>query len=498
VLKTDVLDRTRSPRAVTRTWWPVAGVVLLVLAAATITRADADLWGHVRFGLDTLRDHRLTAIDPYSFTQDLPWLNHEWLSELQMGLAYAIAGNAGLSLLKAALAFGTFAIIWSSLRGAANGARIVVIVLVMFGTIHMTSSLRPQLWTFLSFALLCRAISDPFSRLRRWLPVLFAFWANTHGGWVVGLGVLGVWAGVEMLIKPETRRAWILIIVASALATLCTPYGWKLWEFVARTVRVSRDIDEWRSLWGTPVLNWVPWFVAVGAIVWTAARRSASLLPVVAVLSMLAYGSARVMRIESLFISAASILLAPLVIARWPARLVRLPVDRSRYEPVVALVMFLVPAVGSGVIAARSVGCLPTMGDWAPDAEPVALLARNAGGRLVTHFNWGEYALWHLGPRLRISMDGRRETVYSDLRIAEHDAVIAGTAAGLETLAAWNPEYVWLPVTSDTTRKWLVQHGYRLALETARSFVAVRSDLPLLGGPSTSRIEGTLPGCFPG
>jgi len=483
---------------VTRTWWPLAGLVLLVLAAATITRADADLWGHVRFGLDSLRDRRLTSIDPYSFTQDVPWLNHEWLSELQMGMAYAIAGSVGLSLLKAALAFLTFAIVWSALRGAANGARIAVMVLVTFGTIHMTSSLRPQLWTFVSFALLCRALSDPFSRLRRWLPVLFALWANVHGGWVVGLGVLGVWAAIEMLIKPETRRAWFVIAAASALATLCTPYGWKLWEFVARTVRVTRDIDEWRSLWGTPVLNWVPWFVAVGGIMWAAARRSVSLLPVVAVLSMLAYGSARVMRIESLFVCAAAILLAPLVIARWPARFVRLPADRSRYEPVVALVMFLVPAVASGVIAARSVGCLPTIGDWAPDAEPVVVLAQNAGGRLVTYFNWGEYALWHLGPQLRISMDGRRETIYSDRRIAEHDAIIEGTAAGLETLAKWNPEYVWLPASSRTTRKWLMQHGYRLALESPRSFVAVRADLATPGPSTPVAGTGTLPGCFPG
>jgi hypothetical protein len=43
-------------------------------------QADPDLWGNVRFGLDVLRDHAPSRIDHYSFTQDIPWVNHEWLS----------------------------------------------------------------------------------------------------------------------------------------------------------------------------------------------------------------------------------------------------------------------------------------------------------------------------------------------------------------------------------------------------------------------------------
>jgi hypothetical protein len=112
----------------------------------------------------------------------------------------------------------------------------------------------------------------------------------------------------------------------------------------------------------------------------------------------------------------------------------------------------------------------------------------------VTSFNWGEYAIWHLGPRLRVSIDGRRETVYSERRIVENEAVVAGTPAGLELLAHWRPEYVWLPATSVATRAWLTQHGYRIELETRRSFVAVRGDLQPLASPASSV---SLAACFP-
>jgi hypothetical protein len=35
-------------------------------------------------------------------------------------------------------------------------------------------------------------------------------------------------------------------------------------------------------------------------------------------------------------------------------------------------------------------------------------------GNLATPFQWGQYVLWKLGPDVRISFDGRYETVYPD------------------------------------------------------------------------------------
>src|SRR5262245_51655817 len=78
-----------------------------VFCALLKTEADPDLWGHVRFGLDTLSTGRLTAIDPYSYTSDIPWLNHEWLSEVIMGAAYRTFGSGGLVAVKIVLAIAT-------------------------------------------------------------------------------------------------------------------------------------------------------------------------------------------------------------------------------------------------------------------------------------------------------------------------------------------------------------------------------------------------------
>jgi hypothetical protein len=470
----------------------LAGVIL-VFAAALSSRADADLWGHVRFGLDTLHARRLTSVDPYSFTQDTPWINHEWLSEVQMGAAYGAAGPTGLQLLKATIVSIVTVLIWTALARVQIIVRLAILVVLFLGTIHMWATIRPQLWTLLCLALTCRILVSNSSLVRWWLPAVFALWANCHGGWVVGLSLLGAWAVGSVVTRPAEWRGWVVIVCATALATLCNPYGWRLWEFVVQTVRVARSIEEWQPLWRAPGLNWLPWIVAVVAVLWLVVRRrSDRWLATTGGLAMLAYGAVQVQRIESLFVVATAILIAPRIAAEWPAAGHTQP--RTTRAQLVTSVTALACA---GALAAwfvwRSWNCIPIFGDWVPDRASAQVLEHAEPGRLVTFFDWGEYAIWHFGPRLRVSMDGRRETVYSDARIAEHDAIVTGSPAGLAALEAWRPEYVWLPARSAATKRWLVAHGYRIDADTARSFVAVRADLPALAAA-----PGPVPqACFP-
>src|SRR4029453_10771833 len=52
-----------------------------------------------------------------------------------------------------------------------------------------------------------------------------------------------------------------------------------------------------------------------------------------------------------------------------------------------------------------------------PRAQPIGAVRYLAehpdlGPDLALEFPWGEYAIWHLAPRFRVSVDGRYETVY--------------------------------------------------------------------------------------
>lgn len=469
---------------------------LLAFAALTYTTADSDLWGHLRFGLDLLRDHHLTSVDPYSFTQDRPWINHEWLSELQTAIAWQMAGVAGLALLKGALAFVTVALFWTTRQDLRVSVKAAVLLLFVIGTVHVTSSIRPQVWTFMCVGLLCRALLSEGWRSRRWLPVLFAFWANCHGGWIVGFAILGTWAAGESLVDRRALRGWILLVPASLLATLANPYGWKLWQFLLQTVRPSRgtNIIEWRPLFETPAINWIPWIVAVAATLWTIRGPARRRVAIAASLAVLAYGSFRVMRVEPLFIEAATILLSPALAERWPARTAA-ATPRSVADRAALWVLCALPVSGAMWLFTFTLTCVPDISIFNPDLVAVDALRDAQSGRIVTYFNWGQYAIWQFGSRLRVSMDGRRETVYSDARLSEADDIVFGRTAGLAALDRWRADYVWLPEVCEVTRNWLAGHGYRIDLETNDSFIAVRADHPVLNVPP-ARLAGKAR-CFP-
>jgi len=212
-------------------------------------------------------------------------------------------------------------------------------------------------------------------------------------------------------------------------------------------------------------------------------------------LAMLAYASLKVIRIVPLFVLCSGILLSEFVATRWPRRSEQTPAPAKGEWPL-AIGLAVAAIVGAGWLLSSSLRCVAMEGDWIPDGVASRRLEGAMPGRLVTFFDWGQYAIWHLSPTLRVSMDGRRETVYSDARLDEHGAILNGTPEGLALLDQWSPEYVWLPATSTATKSWLMARGYRLEHESAQSFVAVRADLPALATPSTQTSH--VAACFPG
>ena len=313
----------------------LAVVVIVVLAFASLrTAADPDLWGHVRFGQDILAAHSIPRADPYSFTSDRPWVNHEWLAEVLMAAAYGAAGAAGLIALKLAVVLCTFVVVWRALRHAGVFRPIAagLLVIAAAGVYPQLIAIRPQLFSVLLFATLLALMNGAGRgrwRLLLWTPVLFGLWANLHGGWIVGLGVLGLWSVGRVFPalsvaegRPGAPVLWAAGGTALALAgTLATPYGVGLWRFLWETVGLGRaDISDWQPIFYSPS-HIVAWALAASLAVMAWRRHGkaamAQLLPVLA-LGLLAL---RVVRLEGFFALAAVILLAPHFAALGPERL---------------------------------------------------------------------------------------------------------------------------------------------------------------------------------
>ena len=175
--------------------------LLIVLAFVTMTRADPDLWGHVRFGGDMIDSAAIRVPDTYSFTSDKPWTNHEWLAEIIMAAAYRTAGAAGLVLLKLTIIALSLACVWRIVdrrrRGAAAGGD--PDETRAGGILPRAQQVRPQIFSVLCFSVLVLLLRRAEKRpALLWLaPPLLAFWANMHGGWLVGCGTLCLWCAAR-------------------------------------------------------------------------------------------------------------------------------------------------------------------------------------------------------------------------------------------------------------------------------------------------------------
>jgi hypothetical protein len=472
-------------------WLPCLSLGAILLS---VTRTDPDLWGHVRFGLDWLRSHRLPAVDPYSFTQDRPWINHEWLSEAMMGAAFQAGGAAGLVLLKAAVMSGAIAVLLSRLRGASPLLSAAVALAAIVGTLPLSATVRPQVWSVLGLALLAPLLDGPRPDGRRVLlsAALFAVWANLHGGWITGGAVVAVHVAIRGTRAPGEAIRWLALGAASLGGTLLNPYGVGLWRFLATTIRLSRpDISEWQPFGpGEPAIMWVSIVVPVVLMGLLARRRGTRpRSETIAVVCVMVLAGLRISRIAPLILIPALAFLAPWIARAW-GKLGALTVN-GRAGAAVLLLPGILAVLATPAPVSRLLSCLPIRDRWAPDRVAAASLIA-AEGRLWTTFDWGEYSIWHFGPALRVSIDGRRETVYSGELVEWHRAVERGDTAALQRLADLAPEYVWLPASRQAARAGLVSRGYRIDVETPGSFVAVRSDLGVLAAAAPP-----LSSCFP-
>ena len=475
----------------------VLGSVMIVVLA--LSWVDPDVWGHVRFGRDIVTAGQLPHEDPYSFTSDIPWVNHEWLSEVIMATAFRVGGSTGLILLKLSLALGTvIAAMWGVWKRTQDvvlqDALAAVLIAGIWIRIYV---IRPQLFSLLCFAILVWVIRDvERGAIRRlaWLPLVFALWVNMHGGWVVGAGVLVLWAASTALTSANVPgRALTLAVAASAAATLLNPYGIKMWGFLAETVRPERPwIDDWRPLFATPAL--LPFWLPVAAAAAFGFWRGRRVVPWghAVIVVVLAFASVRVSRLDAFFAIATVTLLGPSIAA---VRSIQM-----RAAPVTGRTRIVSAALAAGVLLGTAAGtptfrCISMEGlDWLP--EPEAVPAMRAGvlkGRMITWFGWGEYALWHLAPDVKVSFDGRRETVYSEGLGDNHVRLYWAPEQAVDFLRHIDADFAWLPRELPLSG-FLSAAGWSRIFEGSRSIVLSR--IPRDPLPNVAVVSGGR--CFPG
>jgi hypothetical protein len=229
---------------------------------------DPDVWWHIKVGEDILRTHHWPTTDPYSFTAlGTPWIAYEWLGEIALALMYRLGGVVSLCVFL--IAVGSVIILslyWLATVRSGNSKAAFVSALFLASLAFASFTLRPQMLGYL-FLILTLLVMEKFRQGVSWplwtLPFIFLAWVNTHGSFIIGIGVVALYlvaglfsfqtGSVEAIAWTRKQRLRLETALLFCLAVLpITPYGTQLAVYpfdmaFSQPINVA-NVNEWRPM----------------------------------------------------------------------------------------------------------------------------------------------------------------------------------------------------------------------------------------------------------
>jgi hypothetical protein len=432
----------------------ICGVALVALATlACLSPVHNDTWWHLAYGREMAVRGGFGQFDAFSYTAlGRPFPNHQWLAERLMYALWALGGLPLLTLACAVLLVGGWVLCWHLTRGP-----LLDRLLITGGAIAASTlvwSIRPQVFTV---ALLPLVITLLVQQRVWWIPGVVLLWANLHGGVMLALVAIALWAAVALLYDRGGCVRLATVLGLSAAATFCTPLGTGYWPAIFASLKRSQVnlLQEWQPP-GWPPEHLFFW-CAVVAVVVLSAQRWRGLTSTV---------DRALVASAILFLPAATNSLrniSPFMMVAAPAisRLLftsQVQADRPAGRGAVAGLLLAGTAAIVVVFTAWS-GPWPRLG-WVPLDRADVEAIRTCPGPIYNTYAAGGPIIW-LVPDHPVFVDSRQDP-YQDGLIAEATSIELGGDPN-PLLRRFAIQCAVLPVSSPTgptleARGWSVRH----------------------------------------
>lgn len=426
-------------------------IILLLLIMALRTPLDTDMWWHLRAGEETWLNRQVYSVDTFSFTRSGQiWLNHSWLSQVMMFVLFQTGGYLALSVWVAVTAATSMALVYFQMEGHSllRGA-----ILILAGAAaSVVWSPRPQIMSLVLFGLVSYLLYLYKWKKKNhliWLVPIFLIWGNLHGGYVLGVILLGVMIGGELLNKiipgktefhmdwPEIRK---LVFWASSgmLAVLINPFGIGMWKIPFNTVGVKalQDfISEWASpdfhqLFQQPML-WMLFLIFIAIGISKKTIDGTDLLSLI-VFSWFAFTARR--NFGPFAMVSAPVISRHLhdIFENWKsegknknklsATAGNISDNTRNWINLAIIVLLVVAASWKAVDVNKTSFVREKESEIFPSQAVDILLNENNPGKIFNEYNWGGYLIWHLRD-FQVFVDGRTD-LYGDEILDDYLAVV--------------------------------------------------------------------------
>jgi len=408
----------------------LAGLLLILLTGLFFSHpvGDADFGWHLRYGETELRQHRIIKTNEFSsLLPNYSWANHSWGFDILLKLVFGSDRFWLVSLSAGFLIALSFYLVVQ--KPVSTSTLLTTGIFWFFGQQLLNIGLRSQLFSLLFTALLWQ-----FIRFKhyKFIPLLFLVWANLHGQFIVGLGLL------TLSIIPKPSKIQFLTLFASIAVTFINPFGLSLWT----TALAHLNDPNLKNIY-----EWMPWELTSSRMIaligltivawWHIVRQKISFslqLPLAAI-TVMALTSRRI-------IPYYLIMLVPFLIQffdRYQAKLNRLFYPIGFILALIAINQFLNHRVFDQ--------------SWSSYCQTNVLCSEKAiefmrshqlQGSLFNSYRIGGHLIYRL-PEMKPMIDGRMTVWRQDSQVSPYQmysTIVYNWANGLTYFANLNPDYV--------------------------------------------------------
>ena len=478
--------------------------IIVLLAYNNI--ADGDLWARLAQGASILKHGKLIRHDIFAFTPVLPeYIDHAWGAGLIFFSLLNFAGPESLLVFKIIIACLTMLTILAIGRGIGSSWTSLLLIMIPSALVILPAYfpvVRSYVFTYLFFAIFLLLLEEVW-RGKRWpliaIPLIMIVWVNVHGGFVAGLGAIGIYIVAMAVLKKDVRLP-LAALIASIAATFINPFGAKLWGYLASVLTHPRiQVNEWRPIpligidlhIGFRILFIV--IVCILAANWGYILKTRSAYRFF-LLVITAYLGFRYRRHVPLFGITAAAFAGPYLddlFRRLSASFRGITDPRKMMAGAILtiygvaallVILFILPQVSFIVLA--PVGFYPVR-------EADILMHAQAKGNLVVPLRWGNYAMWRLYPNIKVSMCGRSETIYPESTFEmNHDFFFKSGFEWNRIVFDYTVDYIFVEIGNTRLQpEDLTRLGFDAIWSNGYSALYARRDL----APALRKVARALP-----
>jgi tetratricopeptide (TPR) repeat protein len=420
------------------------GTIITLLALMYVIQyvSSTELWTHLKAGEWIIQHRSIPHHDIFSYTfHGKEWIDFEWLFQAIIYVTYLVLQFKGLVILQAVLIMLIIFIFYKNSilfdRGE-HWITFLTLVLVL-NVMKPQIVLRPQIIFLLFLVSYIYILNLYYFRNKNYLfllPIFQVFWTNIHGSFVLGIILAGLfflisttqllWANrnnINSVFKNKMLIISLAVVILLFVASLVNPYGYTIYDIPLKTAFAKEAqgfIQEWSPIslkslfcFSFDSLLWFKVFFLLTLISFILRKENMKSIEHVAffiIFSLMAFIHHRFAGAFGVAMGHIFVFNISNIVGNKISQKVLTYTRKWSFVILILSLSFLLLGLQKGY---KNIEFSIRRGHY-PQGVVQFIKEKEIKGNIFNSFDYGGFLIWHLYPQLKVFIDGRVITVYSE------------------------------------------------------------------------------------